>query len=56
MSEIRNSKFEKRNWVPLRLRVAAHAYLRRFSWELAEEADVILKKNLDVVDLVFEHG
>src|SRR5690349_5409237 len=26
------------------------------SWELAEEANVVLKKNLDVVDLVFEHG
>src|SRR5690348_12856882 len=26
------------------------------SWELAEEADVVLKKNLNVVDLVFEHG
>src|SRR6185436_11180580 len=24
--------------------------------ELAEEADIVLKKDLDVVDLVFEHG
>ena len=27
-----------------------------WSWELAEEADVILEEDLDVVDLVFEHG
>src|SRR5579859_3207317 len=26
------------------------------SWELAEEADVVLEENLDIVDLVFEHG
>src|ERR1700722_710224 len=26
------------------------------SWELAEKADVVLKENLDVVDLVFQHG
>src|SRR6476646_9468323 len=26
------------------------------SWELAEEADVVLEENLYVVDLVFEHG
>src|ERR1700675_4926718 len=26
------------------------------SWELAEEADVVLKENLDVIDLVFQHG
>jgi hypothetical protein len=26
------------------------------SWELAEEADIVLEEDLDVVDLVFEHG
>jgi hypothetical protein len=30
--------------------------LRESSWELAEEADVVLEKELDVVDAVFEHG
>jgi hypothetical protein len=26
-----------------------------FSWELAEEADVVLEKDLNVVDAVLEH-
>src|SRR5713226_2022235 len=32
------------------------ASCRRFSWELAQEAHVVLEKDLNIVDAVFQHG
>src|SRR5260370_1900176 len=32
------------------------ASCRRFSWELAKEAQVVLEKDLNIVDAIFQHG